>query len=43
MGLGVPVDDDHDEDSLMAELAALQGKPVGGQQKEKPKRGLLII
>lgn len=43
MGLGIPMDaDDEDESSLLAELAALEGKPQPAK-KGKPKKGIIII
>ena len=40
MGIGAPMDDDDDEDSLLAELAALEGKNPG-KQKAKPQKSII--
>jgi len=42
MGLGNGHMDDEDESSLLAELAALEGKPVAAK-KAKPKKGISSI
>ena len=43
MGMGVPMEaDDEDESSLLAELAALEGKPQPAK-KGKPKKGKYYI
>ena len=42
MGLGIPISpDDEDESSLLAELAALEGKPQP-VKTGKPKKGINI-
>ena len=40
LGGGPMNEDDYDEDSLMADLAEIEGRPAGGKKAGKPQKSI---